>query len=169
MSVSVACRRQCRPRRRGHRGTGSHEVESRSGSDRSDDSSGGHHATSTDISPLQPPQNPTRSGRRNRRRLLESAGGSVYVGSLPHHTRVSQFKAEVRHRNVNPLRVQWRGNNGFAFLNFRTLQEAEFALDALRGLQVSDDFMAVIMCVVILGKFFTPTSLVPRLYSLVLA
>jgi len=64
-------------------------------------------------------------------------GGCVYVGSLPHHTRVSEFKAEVRDRNVNPLRVLWRGNNGFAFLNFRTLEDAELALEALHGLQVS--------------------------------
>lgn len=61
----------------------------------------------------------------------------MYVGSLPNHTRVSEFKAEVRHHNVNPLRVLWRGNNGFAFLNFRTLEDAELALEALHGLKVT--------------------------------
>jgi len=109
------------------------DVESESGSDRSDSSGKENHATSTDVSPLQPSEKP--AGRGRRRRPVEF-GGCVYVGSLPHHTRVSEFKAEVRDHNVNPLRVLWRGNNGFAFLNFRTLEEAELALEALHGLQV---------------------------------
>ena len=107
-----------------------------SGSDRSDSSGKENHATSTDVSPLQPADTAAGRGRRGGRRNTEY-GGCVYVGSLPHHTRVSEFKAEVRYRNVNPLRVLWRGNNGFAFLNFRTLEDAELALEALHGLQVS--------------------------------
>ena len=145
LSVTVVCRRQRRLRQKGRRGRVSRHMEIRSASDHSDDSSGGHHTTSTDVSPQQPPENPTRSGRRKARRQVELARGSVYVGALPHRTRVSQFKAEVRHRNVNPLRVLWRGNNGFAFLNFRTPEEAEIALEALHGLQVGTDLIAVIM------------------------
>jgi len=52
--------------------------------------------------------------------------------------RVSEFKAEVRDRDVQPLRVVWRGQSGFAFLNFRTVEDAEHALSALEGLHISD-------------------------------
>ena len=110
-------------------------VDNGSGTDHSADSIKDDHATSTDVSPLQPSDHPARHGRRNGRRRM-SFGGCVYVGSLPHQARVGEFKAEVRGRDVNPLRVVWRGNNGFAFLNFRTLEEAQLALDALSGLQV---------------------------------
>ena len=78
---------------------------------------------------------PQRGGRRP---FYDSNEGSVYVGSLPRSLRVSQFKSKVRERKVNPLRVLWRGSAGFAFLNFRTQQDAEEALTALEGLQVSD-------------------------------
>jgi len=113
------------------------DADSGSGTDRSDDSSNGNHATCTDLSPQQLSEHAGGRGRRSGRRRGVEFAGSVYVGSLPHHVRVSEFKAEVRDRNVNPLRVLWRGNNGFAFLNFRTRDEAELALEALHGLQVS--------------------------------
>lgn len=75
----------------------------------------------------------------NRRRFLDDyCEGSVYVGSLPRSVRVSEFKAEVRDRDVQPLRVVWRGQSGFAFLNFRTVEDAEHALSALEGLHISD-------------------------------
>jgi hypothetical protein len=51
---------------------------------------------------------------------------------------VSEFKAEVRDRNVQPLRVIWRGSSGYAFLGFRTMDEAESALEALDGLHISE-------------------------------
>jgi len=44
----------------------------------------------------------------------------------------------VRDRDVQPLRVVWRGQSGFAFLNFRTVEDAERALSALEGLHISD-------------------------------
>jgi len=103
--------------------------ESESGG--SDSSSKENHTTTTSTG-----QRETRNlGGGVGRRWMEF-GGCVYVGALPHQTRVSEFKAEVRYRNVNPLRVLWRGNHGFAFLNFRTLEDAELALDALHGLKV---------------------------------
>jgi len=73
-----------------------------------------------------------------RRRYFDDCEGSVYVGSLPRSVRVSEFKAEVRDRDVQPLRVVWRGQSGFAFLNFRTVEDAEHALSALEGLHISD-------------------------------
>jgi len=51
---------------------------------------------------------------------------------------VSEFKAEVRDRNVQPLRVIWRGSSGYAFLGFRTMDDAEQALEALEGLHIND-------------------------------
>lgn len=78
-------------------------------------------------------------GPFNRRRpFYDNNEGSVYVGSLPRSLRVSQFKIKVRERKVTPLRVLWRGSSGFAFLNFKTQQDAEEALVALEGLQISD-------------------------------
>lgn len=73
-------------------------------------------------------------GRGYGRRSFNDFEGSVYVGSLPRSLRVSDFKGEVRDRKVNPLRVMWRGSSGFAFLNFKTKNEAEEALIALEGL-----------------------------------
>lgn len=64
--------------------------------------------------------------------------GSVYVGALPKFLRVSEFKAEVRDRNVQPLRVVWRGASGYAFLGFRTVDDAEQALEALAGLHIDE-------------------------------
>jgi len=48
-----------------------------------------------------------------RRPYYGDCDGSVYVGSLPRTLRVSEFKAEVRDRNVQPLRVIWRGSSGY--------------------------------------------------------
>jgi len=85
--------------------------------------------------------------RRGRGRVYRPGGrrpyygdcdGSVYVGSLPRTLRVSEFKAEVRDRNVQPLRVIWRGSSGYAFLGFRTMEDAEQALEALDGLHIDD-------------------------------
>ena len=93
------------------------------------DASGGRRA---------PGQGPRRRGYGYRRRVFDDCEGSVYVGSLPRSVRVSEFKAEVRDRDVQPLRVVWRGQSGFAFLNFRTVEDAEHALSALEGLHISD-------------------------------
>ena len=73
-----------------------------------------------------------------RRPYYGDCDGSVYVGSLPRTLRVSEFKAEVRDRNVQPLRVIWRGSSGYAFLGFRTMEDAEQALEALDGLHIDD-------------------------------
>jgi len=81
---------------------------------------------------------PRRGGYGYRRRFFDDCEGSVYVGSLPRSVRVSEFKAEVRDRDVQPLRVVWRGQSGFAFLNFRTVADAQHALSALEGLHISD-------------------------------
>ena len=83
-------------------------------------------------------QGQRRRGYGYRRRFFDDCEGSVYVGSLPRSVRVSEFKAEVRDRDVQPLRVVWRGQSGFAFLNFRTVEDAEHALSALEGLHISD-------------------------------
>lgn len=58
---------------------------------------------------------------------------------------MSEFKAEVRDRNVQPLRVIWRGSSGYAFLGFRTMDEAEVALESLNGLSISDNSLRLEM------------------------
>jgi len=79
-----------------------------------------------------------RGGGGGGRPFYSDCEGSVYVGSLPRFLRVSDFKAEVRDRNVQPLRVVWRGANGYAFLGFKTMSDAEQALEALEGLHIDD-------------------------------
>lgn len=39
---------------------------------------------------------------------------------------------------MQPLRVVWRGSSGYAFLGFRTMEDAEQALEALDGLHIDD-------------------------------
>lgn len=80
-----------------------------------------------------------------RRPYYGDCEGSVYVGALPRSLRVSEFKAEVRDRNVQPLRVIWRGSSGYAFLGFRTMDEAEVALESLNGLSISDNSLRLEM------------------------
>ena len=121
----------------GRRGRGGR----RGGGSRGD--SGRDHDLSGDEKSTGRPRGGFRGGRGGRggfrpRRGLDEFEGSVYVGSLPRSLRVSDFKGEVRDRKVNPLRVMWRGSSGFAFLNFKTRQEAEDALVALEGLQIED-------------------------------
>jgi 5-formyltetrahydrofolate cyclo-ligase len=85
------------------------------------------------------------AGGYRRHRFIDECEGSVYIGSVPRSVRVSEFKAEVRDRDVQPLRVVWRGGSGFAFLNFRTIEDAEQALAALEGLHISDHSLRVEM------------------------
>jgi RNA recognition motif-containing protein len=71
---------------------------------------------------------PRRRPRSNRREP------AVYVGNIPRGTRVSAFKAEVRGRNVNPLRVMWKGTNRHAFLFFEHEDDIEDAISKLEDL-----------------------------------
>ena len=74
-------------------------------------------------------------GRRPRRRNYLP---SVYVGSLPKTLRVSDFKKQIRDKDVRPLRVLWRGTNGHVFLIFQTMDETEDTLRKLENLSIND-------------------------------
>ena len=63
---------------------------------------------------------------------------SVYIGSLPKALRVSDFKRQVRDKDVNPLRVLWRGTNGHVFIMFQTMDETEDALRKLENLSINE-------------------------------
>lgn len=120
-----------RPYRRGRRFRGPRrrsERESESKSDsRDEDHEGG-------------------SKRRQRKpRNQRNSEPAIYVGSLPRSLRVSEFKAKIREKNVNPMRVVWRGNNGFAFLMFQEEAELNKALENLSGLKIDDKEIKVDM------------------------
>lgn len=74
-------------------------------------------------------------GRRPRKRNYLP---SVYVGSLPKTLRVSDFKKQIRDKDVRPLRVLWRGTNGHVFLIFQTMDETEDTLRKLENLSIND-------------------------------
>jgi len=75
--------------------------------------------------------------RRERPRRMNNLP-SVYIGSLPKALRVSDFKRQVRDKDVNPLRVLWRGTNGHVFIMFQTMDETEDALRKLENLSIND-------------------------------
>lgn len=61
----------------------------------------------------------------------------LYVGNIPWNIRVSEFKQQVREAiQMQPLRVVWKGPNGFAFLSFAKSLEANEALSKLNGMKV---------------------------------
>jgi len=78
-------------------------------------------------------------GRRGRpRRFPSNRTFSVYVGGLPSDLRVSEFKREVRSKDVNPIQVVWHGNNGHAFLVFTAQEEANSALTRLSEITIKN-------------------------------
>ena len=74
--------------------------------------------------------------RSARKRQTSGPLATVYIGALPRSLRVSEFKAQVRDKGVNPLRVIWHGASGHAFLQFQKKDEADVALDTLRDLEI---------------------------------
>lgn len=82
---------------------------------------------------------------RPRRRQNSGPLSTVYVGALPRSLRVSEFKAQVRDRGVNPLRVIWHGASGHAFLQFQKKDEADGALNTLKDLEIDGRALKVEM------------------------
>ena len=70
-------------------------------------------------------------------RTFSSQDSWLYVGNIPWNIRVSEFKQQVREAiQMQPLRVVWKGPNGFAFLSFAKSLEANEALSKLNGMKV---------------------------------
>ncbi|XP_078675438.1 methenyltetrahydrofolate synthase domain-containing protein-like isoform X2 [Branchiostoma floridae x Branchiostoma belcheri] len=62
---------------------------------------------------------------------------TLWVGKLPGSLRVSNFKNHLRESNINPLRVIWKGNRGFAFLEFKEASDVDEAVKKLQELEIS--------------------------------
>lgn len=83
------------------------------------------------------PRKSTRPPRRSR----SSTNGplpAVYVGNLPRGLRVSEFKQKFREQNVNPLRVTWRGQVGYSYLVFESMDQVDEAMKVLSGMSIND-------------------------------
>jgi len=63
---------------------------------------------------------------------------AVYVGNLPRGLRVSEFKHKFREQNVNPLRVTWRGQVGYSYLVFESMDQVDQAMKVMSGMTIND-------------------------------
>lgn len=79
-----------------------------------------------------------RPPRRPRRRSTNGPLPAVYVGNLPRGLRVSEFKQKFREQNVNPLRVTWRGQVGYSYLVFESMEQVDEAMKVLSGMSIND-------------------------------
>jgi len=86
-----------------------------------------------------------KSPRRNKSRKMRAKTHSVFVGDLPRSLRVSEMKSQIRNQGVNPLRVVWHGGSGHAFLFFLKKREANFAIEKLTNVKISDQLIRVEM------------------------
>ncbi|XP_072492356.1 methenyltetrahydrofolate synthase domain-containing protein isoform X4 [Notamacropus eugenii] len=59
---------------------------------------------------------------------------TVYVGNIPQDARVSDMKRTLRNYNAMPLRLNWQGAQGRAFLDYKDQATAEGAISSLKGL-----------------------------------
>jgi 5-formyltetrahydrofolate cyclo-ligase len=80
---------------------------------------------------------------RRRNRTGNGPLPAVYVGNLPRGLRVSEFKLKFREQNVNPLRVTWRGQLGYSYLVFESMDEVDNAMKILSGMSINDREMRV--------------------------
>ncbi|XP_007427362.1 methenyltetrahydrofolate synthase domain-containing protein isoform X1 [Python bivittatus] len=68
---------------------------------------------------------------------------TVYIGSIPPRTRVSELKDALRKHHVTPARLTWRGAQHQAFLSYSDKSEAESAITALQGLTLQGGLLRV--------------------------
>ncbi|CAH1262729.1 MTHFSD [Branchiostoma lanceolatum] len=61
---------------------------------------------------------------------------TLWVGKLPGSLRVSSFKDHLRESDVNPHHVIWKGNRGFAFLQFKEADAVDEAVKKLQDLEI---------------------------------
>eukprot|EP00058_Branchiostoma_floridae_P024713 XP_002610203.1 hypothetical protein BRAFLDRAFT_77021 [Branchiostoma floridae] len=62
---------------------------------------------------------------------------TLWVGKLSGSLRVSDFKSHLHESNINPSRVIWKGNRGFAFLLFKEAGAVDEAAKKLQDLDFS--------------------------------
>ncbi|XP_043841257.1 methenyltetrahydrofolate synthase domain-containing protein isoform X4 [Dromiciops gliroides] len=65
----------------------------------------------------------------------ESSGvTTVYVGNIPLDARVSDMKRTLREHGAVPLRLNWQGSQGRAFLDYKDQATAKGVVSSLKGL-----------------------------------
>ncbi|XP_028665676.1 methenyltetrahydrofolate synthase domain-containing protein isoform X1 [Erpetoichthys calabaricus] len=62
---------------------------------------------------------------------------TVYVGNISPSLRVSEFKVFLKEHKATPLRLNWQGAQGRAFLDYKNKALAQNTVDALRGLIIN--------------------------------
>ncbi|XP_036608720.1 methenyltetrahydrofolate synthase domain-containing protein isoform X3 [Trichosurus vulpecula] len=103
-----------------------------------------HLKTSHRRAPLQntgqivrPPDMAHSSHRDTEQVTLKTESSSVttvYVGNIPQGARVSDLKRTLRDYNAMPLRLNWQGAQGRAFLDYEDQATAETVISSLKGL-----------------------------------
>ncbi|XP_074057870.1 methenyltetrahydrofolate synthase domain-containing protein isoform X2 [Macrotis lagotis] len=68
---------------------------------------------------------------------------TVYVGNIPKDARVSDLKRTLREHNAVPLRLNWQGAQGRAFLDYKDQSAAESVISSLRGLSFNGNTLWV--------------------------
>lgn len=81
---------------------------------------------------------PPRRQQQRRRKTGNGPLPAVYVGNLPRGLRVSEFKHKFREQNVNPLRVTWRGQVGYSYLVFESMEQVDDAMKVLSGMSINE-------------------------------
>ena len=138
-------RRQRPPRHRRRRSTNKSKDGERSGAS-GDEEKGDHDERDRGDRGYRNREGGNREDRPPRRRTNGTGPlATIYVGSLPKSLRVSEFKAQVRDKGVNPLRVIWHGASGHAFLQFQKMDEAEGALDILHSFEIEGKALKIEM------------------------
>ncbi|KAM9065196.1 methenyltetrahydrofolate synthase domain-containing protein isoform X3 [Sarcophilus harrisii] len=68
---------------------------------------------------------------------------TVYVGNIPKDARVSDLKRTLREYGAEPLRLNWQGTQGRAFLDYKDLATAESIISSLKDLNFSGNTLWV--------------------------
>ncbi|XP_051830793.1 methenyltetrahydrofolate synthase domain-containing protein isoform X1 [Antechinus flavipes] len=68
---------------------------------------------------------------------------TVYVGNIPKDARVSDLKRTLREYGAEPLKLNWQGTQGRAFLDYKDLTTAESVISSLKDLNFSGNTLWV--------------------------
>uniref|UniRef100_A0A4W3JCF0 Methenyltetrahydrofolate synthase domain-containing protein n=1 Tax=Callorhinchus milii TaxID=7868 RepID=A0A4W3JCF0_CALMI len=68
---------------------------------------------------------------------VSSSITTVYIGNIPHNLRVSELKDVLREHDAVPVRLNWKGAQHRAFLDYRDEVTAGKAVTSLSGLRIS--------------------------------
>ncbi|XP_020844884.1 methenyltetrahydrofolate synthase domain-containing protein isoform X3 [Phascolarctos cinereus] len=98
------------------------------------------------IASVRPPDT-VHSSHRDDERITSKTESSdvttVYVGNIPQDARVSDMKRTLRECDAVPLRLNWQGAQGRAFLDYKDRATAEGVVSSLRALSFSGNTLWV--------------------------